>query len=71
MFCRLNVSDGLCKEVDPVCVILRPVPSPIMTSSDPVYWLCMERLLRSAVMWWDAPLSRSHEEAVGFVVAAW
>jgi len=47
----------LWREVEPVCVIGSLVPSPIIMSSDPLHGAWIERLFRSEVTWWEAPLS--------------
>ena len=57
------------REVEPVCVIGSPVPSPIMMSSSPLYEVWRDKLLRSEVTWWDAPLSNSHALLWGELVA--
>jgi hypothetical protein len=48
------------REVEPVCVIGSPVPSPIIMSFVPLYGVWMDKLFRSEVTWWEAPLSNSH-----------
>lgn len=40
-------------------------------SSVSMYRVYNERLLRSEVTWWDAPLSRSHDDVVEGLVARW
>jgi hypothetical protein len=47
------------REEESVWVMDGPEPSPIIMSSEPLYEVCMERLFRSAVIWWEAPLSKS------------
>ena len=51
-------------------MIGRLEPSPIIMSALPMLGLCSERLFRSEVTWWDAPLSRSHDGVVEELVVA-
>ena len=42
----------------------RPIPSPIKMSLEPLYGEWRERCHRSIIIWWETPLSRSHDEGV-------
>ena len=43
---------------------LKGEPSPIMSSSLPVYGSWRERAVRSLVTWWEAPLSDNQEKSM-------
>ena len=49
------------KDIESMWEILRPIPSQTNSSSVPSYRAWSERLLRSSVTWWDAPLSSIQE----------
>jgi hypothetical protein len=51
MFLRLKKEEPECRVEEPVWVMRKPVPSPIITSFEPVYGVWRDRLWRSAVMW--------------------
>lgn len=51
-------------EPEPKWVNRSPLPSPTTNSSIPSYGAWRDKLLRFAVTWWEAPLSRSHGEEV-------
>ncbi len=68
---NVNVCWEVLREVEPVWVMGRLEPSPIMMSSVPMYGVCRERLSRSEVTWWDAPLSISQDGVVDGWVARW
>ena len=63
MSLRWNKEEPVFRVEDHVCVMCKPVPSPIITSSDPLYGEWRDRLSRSEVMWCEAPLSNNHEDA--------
>lgn len=56
--------------VEPVWIMRRPEPLPIIMSSELEYGAWKDRLLRSAVSWWVAPVSSSHFGVLGVVLAA-
>ena len=70
-FCKIKVREEVGMVVELVCVMGKVDPSPIMISWDPWYRLWRERLLKSDVMWWDAPLSSSQVEVVLFPRTTW
>jgi hypothetical protein len=51
MFLRLKTEEPESRVEEPVWVMRKPVPSPNITSSGPVYGVWRDRLFRSAVMW--------------------
>ena len=51
MFLRLKTEELESRVKEPVWVMRKPVPSPIITSSALVYGVWRDRLFRSAVMW--------------------
>ena len=56
---KVKILDRVVREKEPVFAIGRDEPSPITMLFEASYGPCKERLLRSFVTWWDAPLSRS------------
>ena len=59
--------------MEPVCVTGSVDPSPIMISSLSVYGEWRDRLSKSAVTWWETPLSNNHGCVLLLLVAtlAW
>lgn len=57
------------REEETVWVMERPKPSSIIMSSDSLYGVCIERLFRSAVTWWEAPLSKSQGSLMWLLVS--
>jgi hypothetical protein len=51
MILRLKKEKPECRVEEPVWVMRKPIPSPIITSFEPVYGVWRDRLWRSAVMW--------------------
>ena len=65
---KVVVDDG--REAEPVWEMSKPIPSPIITSSDLVYGAWRDMLFKSVVTWWEAPLSSSHDGLLVVVFAA-
>ena len=70
MFCKEKVWEGVESEVESVRVIGRPDPLLIIMSSKPLYGIWIDRLFKSVITWYDAPLLRSQLKFSKTVVMA-
>lgn len=59
------------KVKEPVWLICSLLPSSMTMSSLPSYGACSERLLKSDVMWWEAPESRIQSACIKAEAAMW
>lgn len=64
-FCKWKERDGEGREVKPVWEMCNPVPSLMTMSSVPSYGVWRDKFSRSAMTWWEAPLSSIQPEMTG------
>ena len=68
---KVKIVWGVLREVEPIWVMGRFKPSPIIMPSLRLYRVCSERLLKLDVIWWEAPLSKSHDGVLEVLATRW
>lgn len=67
----LNWALGVLRDVEPMCAIWRPMPSPTIMLLEPMYGTWSDGLHRLEVMWWETPLSKSYVGELEVLVVKW